>query len=379
MRLIVLKGSSDNNVLREFADSTAEGLVQCGNSVDLVDLIGEDPLTKFNSLINQDSVDGIVSFNGILGDVIPAEFRIPFLAWLVDSPHYHFKRIVNNKGQRHTLCPSNHHLNFIKQAKVNTSSSVMLAGARNYKNKLKDQCDRKHTLLVAASWMGEPQKFWESLPNEIAKKVSINAVEILDSDPMVDVFAALRKAAEIAGIKFEFNDSWMYLATEVQSFIRKKDRLEHVKALAQTGIPLTIVGNGWEQVLDGRKNISFVNSINNDQITDYYADAKIVLNLNASNGACERLFDAMVTGACVISDESSTLRQYFKDGKDLRFFDRRKRSSLVNSVEYVLNNNKFINMSARAKDIVIKEHMWINRANAISEIFKKINQKKDHS
>jgi len=90
--ILVLKGESKNNVLREFSDLITSGFNQFNKSAKSIDLLTPEGIADLNELINSGKVEGILSFNGILGNLIPEDFKIPFVSWFVDAPHYHFKK-----------------------------------------------------------------------------------------------------------------------------------------------------------------------------------------------------------------------------------------------------------------------------------------------
>ena len=362
MAIIVLKGISQNNVLREFSDAIAEGLRKIDQTTFVTDLTLQSGFDELNALLQREEVEGIVSFNAILGETLPDHFKIPFICWLVDAPHYHFKRLNHTGGNRHYIFPSKHHANYLVQGKIKASSSTQLAGARHWPAEVKPHSQRNHTLLLAASWMGEPQPFWANYTQDIAKQVAQKIVALLDADPRVDALKACMTAARALGIEFKLNDSWAELASQAQSYIRQKDRLRVVETLAQTGVPMTLIGKGWESNMRLGSHVNVIDDLDHKNILAYYADAKVVINLNAANGASERLFDAMSMGACVISDHSDTLLSLFKDRKDFCVFDRRRENSLSEALHYALRHDRAESMSRRATQMVSQQHLWEHRA-----------------
>jgi hypothetical protein len=375
VNLIVLKGESQNNVLREFSNSITAGLEKSNQSIKLIDLTLHGSTEELNRLINEKEIDGIFSFNAILGDVLPLNFKIPFVAWMVDSPHYHFNRLQHEGGRRHYIFPSKHHVNFINRAKIKAGSSVLLAGARGSEVSPKEWAERNHTLLLAASWMGKPSEFWNNYSQLYQIKIAKKIIEILDADRHVDVLSACNLAANLIGVQFKLDKSWANLASQAQNFIRQNDRIKIVKALARTGLPFTLIGKGWESNVSLGSHVNFIDDLDNRNISTYYGDSKIVININSSNGACERLFDGMSAGACVLSDHSDTLLDHFKDRKDLCLFDRRKPSSIVEAIDYVMKEGKGDLMSSRALKLINEKHLWSHRGEALSEIFNSFRMK----
>jgi len=217
--------------------------------------------------------------------------------------------------------------------------------------------------------MGKPVPFWKNFSNSKVSAVAKRIIEILDEDQQVNVLLACNTAANQMGLKFHLDDHWIQLASFAHNFIRQKDRLQIVKTIAQMGLPFTLIGKNWEHNVDLGLNVKFIDDLDNNEITKYYSDSKIVINLNSSNGACERLFDSMSAGACVVSDYDEALLSIFKDGKDLCLFDRRKPISICKSIEYLLKEEKTFNMSIRASNLVRENHLWHHRAQTVGKIF----------
>jgi spore maturation protein CgeB len=79
-----------------------------------------------------------------------------------------------------------------------------------------------------------------------------------------------------------------------------------VLGAVESGLPLTLVGGGWERYIDPRRvkaeHVPF------DELPGWYASAEVVLNDHWEDMArwgllSNRVFDALAAGACVVSDE----------------------------------------------------------------------------
>lgn len=372
MTIAIIKGNSQNNVLREFSELIAEGFNSLNTPYTVIDLTLENSVEDLTGLINNRKLDGILSFNGMLGDVLPDNFNIPFVGWFVDAPHYHLSRLQHVGGVRHYIFASKHHINLIKQAKIKARSSILLAGARGFNDNLKESFERSRTILLAASWMGEPKEFWTQYASENDRKIAKKVIEILDEDQRVDALLACNTAANLMKIKFNLDSSWTTLASLAQTYIRQKDRIKIVKTIASEGLPFTLIGQGWKSNVKLGSNVDLVDDLDFKNIFDFYKKSRIVFNINSSNGACERLFDAVSAGACVISDYSDSLLSIFKDRKDFCLFDRRKPASIIDSIEYLMNDDKWNLMSIRSRKIINDKHLWIHRAQELIEIFESI-------
>lgn len=379
-RILAFKGSSDNNVLRVFVDELCNSLRYSGLEVEIIDFEDQVNSSDFLQILNSREYDGLFSFNALLGDFTISQDKVPFLAslnkpyvaWLVDNPIYHHARLKSDLPKRHIICPSRHHLQFLRNAQIKGNQSVLLAGATNFNEFPTSFLNRKIEVLLLATWMGEPYKFWLESNDPLVKTLAPMAIALLMKDPQCNTVHSLQISARSLGVKFEFSEPWINFCVHLQSYIRCLDRIEIVKSLANSGINLTIVGNGWESNLKNKGNISFLSNIDANETWRLYDNSKIVINLNSSNGACERLFNAAGRGACVISDESETLKEYFKINKDIVFFDRRNPNTIINLIKNLQKDNRAEWIAKRGWTNVANHHTWNKRANSLINIFSQI-------
>jgi glycosyltransferase involved in cell wall biosynthesis len=147
-----------------------------------------------------------------------------------------------------------------------------------------------------------------------------------------------------------------------------KDRLNIIKAIADSGLNITIIGNGWETVLPPHEHIKFINAVNAEALDGFVSKSKLVLALNSSNGACERVFNAMSYGCCVLGDFSTTLETLFKDGKDIVFYEKNNFKNLKNKLNDLLNSNMAESIASRGLKKVESSHLWTNRVDELIKI-----------
>ncbi|MDN5250653.1 hypothetical protein QWJ17_04075 [Betaproteobacteria bacterium LSUCC0117] len=271
----------------------------------LVDLLETNWKRRFQKLLSTGSLSGIVAFNAVLGDLLSAELDIPYVACLVDAPHYHFDRLRSSLRRRHVFCAAKHHLNFIKESSLSANATVLLSGCETLPSDIPIGGPRVHGVLIAASWMGRPENFWSNFNDNRLIAISKESIELLNLNANVDAYQAVKSAAKINGANFEFNQFWMFLVSQVHNYIRKVDRIKEVESLVASGLPLTLVGSGWSEHIALGKNVTVLESVDSSAMSALCRQAKVVVNLNASNGSRERLFEAMNAGAAVVSEKSA--------------------------------------------------------------------------
>lgn len=372
MKFLVLKGRSTNNVLRVFADEMAEALNRDGHEAAILDLCLPQPTNDIQRLISDASLGAVLTFNVLMGDIgfpLLEKMTARYIGWLVDDPIYHTGRVLGEMHRRHTLCPSRHHITYIRKIGAKGSASLMLAGASITNQPTQNFADRDIPILLAASWMGLPEEIWQTVDDPVIRKFMAETLLLLKNDRHVKVFEALDTVARRYGYKFEPNVEWLAMAQHLHLNLRKQDRLAVVQALNESGLPFTLIGSDWGDHIDFSPNVTVLPSVDAEALEAFVRRAKIVVNLNASNGACERAFNAMAAGACVITDESSTLADLFKGGKEIEFFDRRHPSTIAKTVgDLLASGSRLEAIAARGQKRVREDHTWQSRARAIVDI-----------
>jgi spore maturation protein CgeB len=218
--------------------------------------------------------------------------------------------------------------------------------------------------------MGIPDLNVNSFPEGVYQLLVAKTIDQLSGDKYVRVFEALLSQARRLGYDLLLDPNYPSLAMHIHLNERKKDRLNIIKAIAESGLNITIVGKGWEAVLPPHDNLKFINEVNAEELDDFVSKSKLVLALNSSNGACERVFNAMSYGCCVLGDFSTTLEALFKDGKDIVFYEKNNFKNLKNKLNDLLNSNMAESIASRGLKKVESCHLWTNRTDEITSLIK---------
>lgn len=106
------------------------------------------------------------------------------------------------------------------------------------------------------------------------------------------------------------------------------------------------------------------------QILPLMNDAKIVLNTMTwfKAGAHDRIFNGMLAGAAVVTDDSSYLQREFTDGRELVMFSLKEMKSLPERVFELFGHMQSAQqMADRGYQAAKEKHTWKNRAEFIEE------------
>lgn len=164
-------------------------------------------------------------------------------------------------------------------------------------------------------------------------------------------------------VKMRFLDSY------ATSFFRE----QAVRILVESGIHVTAYGVGWDQCeWSDNPYLTYGGKVPAPQILPLMNDSKIVLNTMTwfKAGAHDRIFNGMLAGAAVVTDDSTYLRRTFTDGKELVMFSLKELQTLPERVFDLFGHSSHMQELADCGYRAAKEgHTWKNRAEYIRECY----------
>ena len=136
---------------------------------------------------------------------------------------------------------------------------------------------------------------------------------------------------------------------------------------------MTAYGTGWDQCeWSGSPYLDYRGKVLAPQILPLMNNSKIVLNTMTwfKAGSHDRVFNGMLAGAAVVTDDSSYMRQEFSDGKELVMFSLDDIKNLPERVfELFGHMTKTQEMADLGYAGAKRRHTWENRAEYIRECF----------
>lgn len=121
----------------------------------------------------------------------------------------------------------------------------------------------------------------------------------------------------------------------IDSYATSFFREQAVRILVENGIRVTAYGTGWDQCeWSDNPYLVYGGKVLAPEILPLMNDSKIVLNTMTwfKAGAHDRIFNGMLAGAAVVTDDSTYLRREFTDGKELVMFSRNEIRTLPDRV-----------------------------------------------
>jgi hypothetical protein len=380
MRILLIKSMADGHPYSRFVLSLQRALSELGHEA----LVSDQSIHVVNGVAPADHLaaelqatrhDAALSFSSFFGGVtlnngmaLFDALGVRFVGWQLDHPIYSPHSLASVLQGRYAIYSNPNHLRYAQAVKLPGRGMTMLPGGEPPRGPTKDYRSREWPLFVAATWNGEPQRVWEQAQDSPGKRLLQGVVDHLLADreaSLLDAFndtaAALEFGARL-GDDAGFDAQMCSFLREPLTYVRNIDRIDVIRSLVEAGLPVTICGVGWEAFLGERRNVTYVGEVKFEDIPALYGDSRVVLNLNAANGASERAIYAALAGCAVASDFSQPLSELFGGEDAIGFFNRAEPGAAVNAVGRLLNLDEGEGVARKGQEKVMRSGLWRHRA-----------------
>lgn len=338
------------------------------------------------SLLEQGGATAAVTFNNLGYNLdfldeknIWEHFNIPYINILMDHPFHYEKPLRRMPHTAYVLCTDRNHVKYIRRffPDIQKVSFMPHAGV---------ELGKKHKLLRER---GVDVLYAGALPIYTVEKMipDLTAIQEVDGQEMAqEVLSELVHHSEKTTeevieeyLKTKRNDieekriheivvKMRFLDSYATSFFRE----QAVRLLVENGIRVTAYGTGWDQC-DWSDNpyLMYGGKVLAPQILPLMNDSKIVLNTMTwfKAGAHDRVFNGMLAGAAVVTDDSTYMRREFTDGKELVMFSLKDIHALPERVFDLFGHLERAQQIADCGYHAAKaDHTWKSRAEEIVEI-----------
>ncbi len=307
-------------------------------------------------------------------------YEAPYINILMDHPFHYEKAMRRAPGTSVVLCVDRNHVKYIRRFHKNIARTDFLPHAGvELQCRHKPLVDRGIDVLYAGALpiytVAKMIPDLSAIPEVDGHKMAREVLHELVNHPETTTERALeeylraqrndiseRRLQEII-VEMRFLDSY------ATSFFRE----QAVRILADSGIRVTAYGTGWDQCeWSGSPYLDYRGKVLAPQILPLMNNSKIVLNTMTwfKAGSHDRVFNGMLAGAAVVTDDSSYMRQEFSDGKELVMFSLDDIKNLPERVfELFGHMTKTQEMADLGYAGAKRRHTWENRAEYIRECF----------
>ena len=307
-------------------------------------------------------------------------FGIPYFNILMDHPFHYEKPLRSAPDTSVVLCTDRNHVKYIRRFYTNIRQVDFLphAGVELH-CKHKPIAERGIDVLYAGALpiytVGKMIPDLSSIREVDGEDMMQNVLQELVHHPEKTTEQAIEeyitgKRNDISKERLqELIVTMRFLDSYATSFFRE----QAVRILVESGIQVTAYGTGWDQC-DWSDNpyLTYGGKVLAPQILPLMNNAKIVLNTMTwfKAGAHDRVFNGMLAGAAVVTDDSTYMRREFTDGKELVMFSLSELATLPERVFELFGHVSHMQEIADCGyHAALERHTWKSRAEYLAECY----------
>jgi len=335
MLILIMKGQSQYDGTRTFADLAAEAMRRAGHAVVVDDLIASPhPMLRVLELALEVRPDLVFTINilgefrGPAGQTISQLFGAPHVLWHTDYVFNHVDRLVRTPPETALL--------MVDPTQIEAVRSIY-GPARHPRLTFfphpaacdpapDEDLDAYAARPIPLLWSGtcsRPEIPWKEAPLK-TRKVFETALEqalAIEWAPPNVIFDQVLADSGL-DLSDPANSGARSACHHIDTVVRTTRRFDFVKKLAKTGLPIVICGNNWKDQLYRFKNVEYLGPQPMPKVVELMRQSRVVLNTNGNFGAGshERPFTILLSGALPFTDVSRYYEQIFEDGVDIAMY-----------------------------------------------------------
>ncbi len=305
-------------------------------------------------------------------------YEVPYINILMDHPFHYEKPLRRAPKTATVLCTDRNHVKYIRRHFKNILRTDFLPHAGvELGSRHKPLAERSIDVLYAGALpfytVEKMIPDLTSIPEVDGQEMAQEVLGELVRHPHRTTEAVIKeylkdRCGELADERLqELIVQMRFLDSYATSFFRE----QAVRMLVENGVRVTAYGTGWDQC-DWSDNpyLDYRGKVLAPQILPLMNDSKIVLNTMTwfKAGAHDRIFNGMLAGAAVVTDDSEYLLREFRDGGELVMFSLREIGSLPERVFGLFGNmGEAQALANRGYQAAKERHTWKSRAEYIVE------------
>lgn len=364
-----------------FANQVGDAFEQLGFAADVCEFTKDDDFdAKLEPFIGQE-YRVVLDFNSMLPRMVMEDeepyikkLNGPFFDYILDHPLFHYTGITRGGKNLHALVLDEAQEQYVRQYYPKTASvhTLPLGATRA----LYDGEKEKECRILFPGTYDSPDAVYEmvQLAPEPIRSIMKDIIERRLAEPLIPMEEAFRQylAEQEMEIPVEQFALFMNAMYSGDAYIRDYFRKAALDELLSQGIPVTVMGEGWEKYhykdehsLRREPGVPFALSF------ERIAKSHILLNVSPifNRGMHDRIPAGMANRAVVLTDKNPYLETRFTDGRELAFYSLSDLSTLSRWAERLIGDAQLRQeMAANAEKEFLEHHTWVCRARQILEI-----------
>lgn len=388
--------------LSYFSRQLADALALWGYHSFFYDISGKELSLKHATKFIKAGETAVITFNfiGLSGEAFLEEkngcsiwenYCLPVYCILVDHPLYYQKQLRSGIKNLRVFCIDRQHVEYMRRFFPEIPCSFLpLAGnltkaeyhclleGNGAASKLQKQWipygERAYDVAFIANYVKLPtiEEHFTSQTQEYIDFYHeiLNDLRLHPDQPLDPVFEKFikRETGEVSDGELQ---SAYYGMLFLDMYNRTYFRERTVRTLVDSGVKVHVFGKDWEKlsVKHPENLICSGQQLDSEGCVQVLQNARIALNTMPwfKDGAHDRIFTAMLHGAVSLTDPSIYLKERFRDGRELRFYELERLDEIADIAKEMLSlPNETEYMARLAFETAVREDTWMNRAYAVT-------------
>lgn len=350
MKILLYYGQIES--LNHFTDELNVQFLQMGHQTYIFDLNQYDS-TKLEMILKEGidvavCYDCIGTFTQYGGEGIYNSLGITVVNILMDHP-MNMDYCMRKAPQKYIqLSPDENHVKYAKEF-FDLENVYFAPHMASVSYQMKQEIVNKDISVLFPGAMIDCNDILEKIKckfaqNELPLGIAMEMLEILLEDSALTLEEALYSVLNRRSIQVPTQTIAVLMSQfkEVDHFVRMYYRGCVVSKIAEAGIPMTLIGRGWEQFFHNSipKSIQVNPGITFGEVFEYMERAEITLTVMPwfKAGTHDRIFNSLLHNSCPLTDESSWLLEHLVPDEDCAYYSLKNLNELPWKVFSLLNH-----------------------------------------
>lgn len=362
-----------------FLEGIAHQLRLRGHDVEFIDLSYDDSSYDELEVCLNKTYDAVIDINSKLpmleldnGAFLLDEIGAPFYQFIIDHPLFHHPSLMIPIKNAHAIGIDKTHVSYMKKYYPHYKSVDYVTMPGTKADFLTDFKNRKAQILFTGTYQSSKEQMEEiNARPEPYKSMLKELIHIEDA-------MNLTHEGALSTVKDKYDDDFLYLMNKsylVDKFRRNREREEILMAFASEGVPVTVMGEGWEKSRAyNMKNMEFKGPVSFNASFNIIANSRMLLDINPlfPCGIHDRVPTGFANNTVVLTNMNPEADRDIIDGVHAIYFDKFNMRDSAQRVKYYMNKPQELEEIAHlAYELYERKYSWDKFGDFIEELLKR--------
>ncbi|MCM1257270.1 MAG: glycosyltransferase [Roseburia sp.] len=303
---------------------------------------------------------------------------IPFFNYLVDHPLYHHGGLKREFQKYSVICIDECHREYIKKYYPHIKQVFLVPLGAMRAGRERTWEEKRFEVLFLGTYVPVEDIYGEIMeypPDR--KKEAITLIQWMEAEPELNQEDALARYLLKTGEELTKKEFAKRLHSDyiVDRYLRFSKRKNILLAAVKSGIPLTVMGHGLEEIPGlYQRNVNFYPGVGFAVSAQMIADAKILLNITPGfyGGVHDRVYSARINRTLCLTEKNRYTINHFEDGQELVLYDEKKPEEIFEQIgQFLEDQDALEKITEKAYKKAVLKETWQCRGEEIAACFQK--------